>query len=88
MRQTIRTVILGAGTLGLAMALGLVLSGLTSPASAKEICDADHKCFDYQPLPPEHNTLTPIDVPDTDVHGVKVKTAAPKPKQHPNRDMR
>jgi hypothetical protein len=41
-----------------------MLSGLTSSASAREICTTDNNgkkhCFDYQPLPPDDHKLTPL----------------------------
>lgn len=73
MRRTIRTMILAAATLGLAMALGPLLS----PALARVVCETDSAgvkhCFDYQPQPTPGGTVGPIIVDDPPIHGRRTK---------------
>jgi len=45
---------------------------------AKQVCNDKGDCFDFQPLPPDENVLTPIDYPDPPLQAPK-RTSGPPP---------
>jgi len=63
MRSTkLFTTIAGLALLAAALvpAAGTVTAGT---AAAKPVCDGSGHCFDYEPLPPDVHTLTPLPLP-------------------------
>ena len=51
------------GLLGI-LSAGIVVSGFINTVSAKVVCvtgpDGKTHCFDFEPIEPEHHTLTPL----------------------------